>query len=335
MTKTINKKLIAIAAAVVVLAVTLFLALVGCSSPKDAPRPDNDFAAETENLQAVKLAMGEATPYKWDNLNGISKTLTATVFPEDAKNKALDWKLEWLDENNSADISEYLTITPETDGGQKATLTCLKPFTGEALITVTSREGNVFDTCRAVYVGNPSSLDIQPQGFTATSGSIGSFYELGAQNSYTFDIQADNVFNQVGAECKYTYEVSAVGSIKVQDQLYSTVNDGISWQAGTESTVNIADITTVSKYEPSIFECAISGNKLTINVNCTLQSYYQDSIRRGNVITYYQRFREYTSDNWYYEIKVTETNSGISKSFKFRPVKVVTNVVLGDDVVTF
>ena len=197
MTKTINKKILAIAAAIVVLAVTFSLALIGCSSKNDAPHPDNEIVTETESLQSVKLAMGSASTVAADK--SVSKILTATVFPEDAKNKSLDWKLEWLDENNSADISEYLTLTPEADGGQKATLTCLKPFTGEALITVTSREGNVFDTCRAVYVGNPSSLDIQPQGFTAVSGTIGSYYELGAQNSYTFDIQPNNVFGQVGS----------------------------------------------------------------------------------------------------------------------------------------
>lgn len=333
MTKTISKKLFAIAAAFVVLAVTLCLALAGCSSNKDTPNPDNNFSAGTEKVQSVKVAMGSAATVAADK--SVSKTLTAMVFPEDAKNKSLDWKLEWLDEKNSADISEYLTLTPESDGSLTATLTCYKPFTGEALITVTSREGKVFDTCRVVFVGNPSSLDIQPQGFTAVSGSIGSYYELGSQNSYTFDIQSDNVFGQVGAECKYTYEVTAVGSIKVQDVIYRGVTNTYEWQDGTENLINISSITTVSKYEPSVFDCTISGNKLTIKINCTLESYYQDSTRGGQNVKYTQRFREYSNDNWYYEMKIIETNSGISKSFKFRPVKVVTSVVLGDEVITF
>ncbi len=333
MTKTINKKLFAIKTAFIVFAIALSLALVGCSSDKNTPTADNDFSAEIHNPQYLKLAMSETATFTADK--SVSKTITAMVFPDDAKNKALDWALEWLDETNETDISEYLTLTPETDGSLTAILTCLKPFEGEALITATSREGNVFDTCRAVYVGLPSSLDIQPQDFSATSGTIGSYYELGAENSYTFHILPDNVFGQVGANCNYTYSVSAVGSIKVQDQLYYTVNDGKTWQDGTENTINISDITTVSKYEPSVFDCTISGNALTITINCTLESYYEDSIRQGNMITYYQRFKEYTGDNWYYELKITETNSGISKSFKFRPVKVVTNVVLADEVITF
>lgn len=285
------------------------------------------------SIRSLSLKMGAATTMAADQ--SISKTLTATVFPEDAKNKELDWKLEWMDETNQTDISEFLVLTPDSDGSLTATLTCKKPFEGEALITATSREGNVFDTCKAVYVGNPSSLELQPEGFSPESGSIGSYYALGAENSYTFNLLPDNVFGQVGADCNYSYEVTAVGSIKVQDQMYYTVNDGKSWQEGTENTVNISDITTVSKYEPSVFDVTVSGNKLTIDIHCTLESYYENSVRQGNMITYSQRFKEYTNDNWYYELKVTETNSGISKSFKFRPVKVVTHVLLGDDVVTF
>ena len=331
--KIVTRTLVALFA-VVLIAVSFVLAFVmnARTETTQGVELSNDPPAIAE-VQSVKLAMN-AAPVAM-SANTVSKTLTASVYPEDAKNKALDWKLEWMDENNTTEVGEYLTLVPESDGSLTATLTCLKPFTGEALITVTSREGSVFDTCRAVYVGNPTVLDVQPQGFSATSGTIGSYYELGAKNSYTFHILPDNVFHQVGAECNYTYEVSAVGSIMVQDQFYYTVNDGIRWDEGTENTVNISDITTVSKYEPSVFDCTLEGNKLTLKVNCTLQSYYQSSIRNGNVITYSQRFKEYTNDNWYYELKVTETNSGVSKSFKFRPVKVVTNVVLGDDVVTF
>lgn len=331
MTKTTNKKLFAVVTAFVVLIAMLSLALVGCST-NNPPTTENDFTAETAHLQSVKLAMNTATV---SANNSISKTITATVYPTDAKNKAIDWKLEWLNETNETDISECLTLAPESDGSLTATLTCYKPFTGEALITATSREGNVFDTCRAVYVGLPDSLDIQPQGFSATSGTIGSYYELGVRNSYTFNMLPSNIFNQVGANCNYTYSVSAVGSIKVQDVIYRGTSDTYEWKDGTENLVNISSITTVSKYEPSVFDCSISGNKLTVTVNCTLESYYQDSVRSGQSVNYTQRFREYNGDNWYYELKVTETNSGVSKSFKFRPVKVVTNVALGNDVITF
>ena len=265
---------------------------------------------------------------------GVSKSLTATVYPSDARNKAVDWTLEWLDTEKEETLSDYLTLVPSSDGANTATLTCLKAFEGEALITVTTREGGYIDTCRVVFVGDPTSLTVSCDATTA-SGSFGSYYELGVGNSYTFDLIPDNAFGFVGAECNYSYTVTGYGSFKVQQQKYSTSYGTRTWVEGTEKTVNIKDVTTVSKFEPSVFDWAIDGNKLNVTVNCTLDSYYTDSIRVENTITYDDKFREYTDDNWYYEVKVTETNSGVSHTFKVRPVKVVTNVVLGDDVITF
>ncbi len=294
---------------------------------------DEFYGYGTAKVQAVSLSMNAAAVTA---ANGsVSKTLTAYVYPEDAKNKAVDWTIEWLDTEETRDISDYLTLVPDSDGSATAQLTCLQAFDGEALVTVTSREGAFFDTCRVLFVGNPSSVNVSCDALSLKSGSFGTYYEIGAGNSYTFDITPDNVFGTVGAECNYTFEVKGHGSFKTQTQYYYTVNDRKTWEEGTEQTVNIADVTTVSKYEPSVFDWSVSGNKLTVNVNCTLESYYTSSVRNGNMITYENKFREYTDDNWYYEVIVTETNSGVSTSFKVRPVKTVTNVVLADDIVTF
>lgn len=294
---------------------------------------DEFYGYGTAKVQAVSLSMNAAAVTA---ANGsVSKTLTAYVYPEDAKNKAVDWTIEWLDTEETKDISDYLTLVPDSDGSATAQLTCLQAFDGEALVTVTSREGAFFDTCRVLFVGNPSSVNVSCDALSLKSGSFGTYYEIGAGNSYTFNITPDNVFGTVGAECNYTFEVKGHGSFKTQTQYYYTVNDGKTWEEGTEQTVNIADVTTVSKYEPSVFDWSVSGNKLTVNVNCTLESYYTSSVRNGNMITYENKFREYTDDNWYYEVIVTETNSGVSTSFKVRPVKTVTNVVLADDIVTF
>ena len=294
---------------------------------------DEFYGYGTAKVQAVSLSMNAAAVMA---ANGsVSKTLTAYVYPEDAKNKAVDWTIEWMDTEETKDISEYLTLTPDSDGSATARLTCLQAFDGEALVTVTSREGAFFDTCQVLFVGNPTTLSVDCDNLTEKTGSFGKYYEVGAGNTYTFDITPGNVFGTVGAECNYTFEVKGHGSFKTQTQYYYTVNDGKTWEEGTEQTVNIADVTTVSKYEPSVFDWSVSGNKLTVNVNCTLESYYTSSVRNGNMITYENKFREYTDDNWYYEVIVTETNSGVSTSFKVRPVKTVTNVVLADDIVTF
>ena len=304
-------------------------------------KPENEVPQQEEEVigeesgaaevRSVALAMKAAAAAN----GGVSKELTATVYPSDARNKAVDWTLEWLDTEKTDNLSEYLTLVPSSDGANTAALTCLQAFEGEALVTVTTREGGYIDTCRVVFVGDPTSLNVSCSAATTASGSFGSYYELGVGNSYTFDLVPDNAFGFVGAECNYTYTVTGYGSFKVQQQKYSTSYGTRTWVDGTEKTVNIKDVTTVSKFEPSVFDWAIEGDKLKVTVNCALDSYYTDSVRVENTITYDDKFREYTDDNWYYEVKVTETNSGVSYTFKVRPVKVVTSVVLGDDVITF
>ena len=264
--------------------------------------------------------------------------IEAYVRPDDAANKKVDFSVSWgtAPTHGSEPVENYLTVTPDSDGSAAATVTCKQPFGSDKIvITVTTREGGYIDTCRVVFVGDPTSLAVSCEEATTASGSFGSYYELGVGNSYTFDLTPDNAFGFVGAECNYSYTVTGYGSFKVQQQKYSTSYGTRTWVEGTEKTVNIKDVTTVSKYEPSVFDWAIEGDKLKVTVNCTLDSYYTDSIRVENTITYDDKFREYTDDNWYYEVKVTETNSGVSHTFKVRPVKVVTNVVLGDDVITF
>lgn len=98
MTKTINKKPFAIIAAIAVFALVLSLVLVGCSTDKNAP-PENDFAAEIHNTEHVKLTMSSVAVLAADN--SVSKTLTATVLPETAENKKIDWTVEWDDTENT------------------------------------------------------------------------------------------------------------------------------------------------------------------------------------------------------------------------------------------
>ena len=50
-------------------------------------------AGSTAEVKSVALAMQAAEAAN----GGVSKTLTATVYPSDARNKAVDWTLEWLD----------------------------------------------------------------------------------------------------------------------------------------------------------------------------------------------------------------------------------------------
>ena len=70
-------------------------------------------------------------------------TLTATVSPETADNKVVDWAVSFVDPSSSwasgKTVTDYVTVTPTSDGALTANLNCLKAFGEQIKVTVTSR----------------------------------------------------------------------------------------------------------------------------------------------------------------------------------------------------
>lgn len=70
--------------------------------------------------------------------------LTATVEPNYAANKAVDWSVAFVNASSEwatgKTVTDYVTVTPESDGALKATVKCLKAFGEQVKVTVMSRD---------------------------------------------------------------------------------------------------------------------------------------------------------------------------------------------------
>ncbi len=317
MTKTNNKKLLAIAAAIVVLAVTLSLALVGCSSKKDAPPLENDFATEINNSEHVVLAMSAATPYKWDNLNYVSKTLTATVLPATAENKAVDWACEWADSSVTLNVSDYVTVTPETDGSTTATVTCYRPFTGNIAITATTRENGYSATCVVSFIGMPTDVSLSGS-LSQTSGE----YKMGIGQTYTFDVSLSNPYNQVGSQFNsISCSVNGVGSVVLGYMEHYN-------KSGNDKWYDLDKNVTLDSLKDNFISVNYAQGKLTVTTIKSIESYYASTERldSGRTTGYHDKFRSFV-DDCYFNIVITENTSGLTKEIKVRfDDKVVTGV---------
>lgn len=76
--------------------------------------------------------------------SGVTQRFTATITPSDATNKKVDWSVafknagsEWA---NGKNISDYVTVTPTSDGSLNADVTCKAAFGEQIILTVTSRD---------------------------------------------------------------------------------------------------------------------------------------------------------------------------------------------------
>lgn len=307
MTKTINKKFIAIVTAVIVFAIALSLALVGCSSDKNTPTAGNDFSAEIHNTQHVKLTMSTATVLAADN--SVSKTLTATVLPETAENKKVDWSVEWDNTENTTDVTEYVTVTPSADGSTTATVTCYKAFTGNIIITVTTRENGYSATCVVSFIGIPTEIALNG----SLSPSAGE-YNVGIGETYTFDVTLTNPFNQVGSQFNdITCGVNGVGSVVLGYMEHYNSSGIDKWYDESNETV------TLDSLKENFITVSYSAGKLSVTTIKSIESYYS-SIQRmdgGRTRAYHDKFRSYV-DDCYFKVWIKENTSGLTKEFNVR-----------------
>lgn len=155
---------------------------------KTAPGQEGGGAVITEGegngikLMSVKISPENYAEYGISPLADTAYQLTATIVPENATDKTVDWAIAWAvppqhsggtigDEDPGSvwamgkTVTDYVTVTPTSDGALTANLECLKDFGAQVKVTVTSRDNSeVSANCLVDYTQ-------KLQGVKATFGS--------------------------------------------------------------------------------------------------------------------------------------------------------------------
>lgn len=116
--------------------------------------------SEFLSVQVSRAAAGEA--YE-------TVTLTATVKPADAADKTVDWSVAFVNPSSAwakgKTVTDYVTVTPTSDGALTAKVTCLKQFGEQIKITVTSRSNPAASAmCTADYRQQPETWSAMVMG---------------------------------------------------------------------------------------------------------------------------------------------------------------------------
>ena len=222
--------------------------------------------------------------------------IEAYVYPESAANKEVDFSVAWgnAPTHGSEQVSNYLTVTPDSDGSTTATVSCKKSFGDDTiLITVTTREGGYTATCTVSFTGIASGIEITSSAATKKSTSErGEYYELGTSKTYTFNIGLTNAFNDAAGNLSVT-EIGGVGNMYFGNGSY---NDG--------GYINFTDMVQKSIGEFAddfITSATISGNTLTVKTGSKiLENYYSSYGPDEYFITdiYYDRYVVEMNDDW-------------------------------------
>lgn len=271
--------------------------------------------------------------------NGVSVTLTATVLPEDAANKQVDWSISWgnAPTYGSNDVTDYVDVVAQSEGSNVATITCYQAFGDDIInVVVTTRDGGYTAVCTVRFYGAPTSINYSTnKSLVGGNALVNSYYEISTTEEADFSILLDNQYHSIGSSFvpSYSISVTPVNDIYFVCELYAddgSLFDTQYGQKGSFEAYSDDDYDYVMfaqfkvgqfEYEKDIFGCKIVNNHLYISGLNTFSS--MDS-GPGAIRTYHDSRYAFM----YFDLTLIENNTGLSIHIYFKVVAGVTSVSL-------
>ncbi len=225
-----------------------------------------DFETEITAQPMSRVKIHASTPRLMANADAgvatvaetyVAQELTATIFPNTASNILVDWTVTWESTSQTADIAQYITVNPTYAGSRVCEVRCFKALPGNAVITVTTRDGGHTAKCTVKFVGIPSTMTVTNSTLDRDiSGNyVVSMFE---RATYNFDINLNNIFNSVGTTYKNFSVVSVTPFGNIMAGSQCDYGDGtVDW-----SSVVKTPLTTYK----SDFVATVSGSTLKVNI---------------------------------------------------------------------
>lgn len=340
--KTNKIKWIAVFTAIVLLFVGVISALaIAINNKPVEAKPDNSKITDSSELSftpddgPIRLSMsGPVYSAKVASLTSVSYDVTATLNPSDVDNKLVDWEIEWSADAPLKDkaITDYFTLTPTSDGALTAKLTCKKSFRGSsAILSVTSRDSGVTGTCAVTFSGKPSIIDVVVTGIgTQSRGKLNGVLQLKRGQTYTQNIVLFNAFSDVGSEySNYSVTVTGVGSF-VKGTFRTTLT-GESWSEETNVTLD--------SVKNDFISAKVENGKLVIEAKERYENTRGQTIGNSSGGQTKDMYKEDVTDANgnlpYFQIKVTENKSGLSKTLNVYIVSTVNSVKINNGNIDF
>ena len=294
--------------------------------PIEPIEPIEGYESEVVNSPYVRLLASPMTRAATGNY--VEQTLTATVLPATAVNKAVDWSVAWAD-GQAGNVTDYVTVTPSSNGSTTASVKCFQPFTGNVVVTVTTRESGYSAECVVTFVGIPSEINVSGPFAEQSDG----YYYVGVGDTYTYSVDVNNLFGTVGVDYQdLTVTLGGYGSVILGEYDYYSQSKTSKWYEDTLHTV------TLESLKDKFMSVDYSNGVLNITTVKTIESYYEkmNRIDGGRTRNYENKFKEYATDDAYFYIRITQPDSNLTKVMKIKfDATVVTGVTTNQSQLLF
>lgn len=174
--------------------------------------------ATISDNEHIRLAMSAAVTA----VDGeyVEQYITATVLPEEAPDKTVDWTVAWED-GSDTDIDNYVQVIPDADGSCNAAIRCYAAFEGTIVVTCVTRDGGFTATCNVTFVGVPSEIVFDYGDYELEQE--GDVYILPTGKG-SLQVWADfsNIFGSVMDDLAVTWRVGFEGDMTVRVTHYNS-----------------------------------------------------------------------------------------------------------------
>ena len=145
-------------------------------------------------LAAVKLASSEYEAYGVSPLAESAYTLTATITPADAVNKAVDWTIAFKNASSTwasgKTVTEYATVTPSADGALTAVVENVAAFGEQIIVKATSRDNaEAYATCTVEYLQRTTGYTLTLDGKALSENGAENLVQLDFMESKSAAVQ--------------------------------------------------------------------------------------------------------------------------------------------------
>lgn len=260
------------------------------------------------------------------------KRLVATVYPENAVHKLVDWTVSWQNPDSEfaagKDVHEYININVLDETTLIVNVECYQPFVDEVIIvTCTTRDGAISVNCNVVFKGIPKWLRMNLDNITQGSGGGSGHYILGSYSVYDFDLSLGNDFGFVGSEYG-DYSVEVVGLWDVVLDVWYSASMNAYW-------LNEESVVSVDSLKSNFISASIVNGKLHIETLKTIED-YSEKIEVTPSSSKYWKFKSNSASRLgKFSIKVTDNISGKFVEKVFRIEASVESVGLSDGNIEF
>ena len=237
--------------------------------------PEKDGGSDPVEESAISLNMSSSDG---------SVTVTATITPSTALNKKVDWSLAWKNPESAwakgKTVTDYVTITPSSDGSLTATISCIKEFSEQIIVTVVSRANeNASATCNVDYVKRIKSTGLSVSGdYSLQDGilTLGEFEDRLDKIIPSIDINhisawGDGTIEKDDFISGYKYYIKASDELK---SLYpTTVSEYV--ELTSLGQVNLLETVfdeTIYLYHKSHTSTTVTGEMITYPAYYTLET---------------------------------------------------------------